>query len=133
MLSLGTFPQSVTSLTVNAGMTIDALQIHNILAQLPNLNDISLSGSLSAMNRNKLSGIGAALTGSFRGRLRLLERHADADVMNMLLEVPTGLHFTQVEVLGVHDCLISTVRLVEACERTLVKLTYSVDVDVYCK
>jgi len=44
----------------------------------------------------------------------------------MLLEIPTGLHFTEVQVLSTHECLLSTVMLAEACFQTLVKLAYTV-------
>jgi len=81
------------------------------------------------MDRDGLRGIGTVLRGEFGGQLQLLrlKRHADTDVMNMLLEVPTGLHFAEVHILGVYECLPPTVRLAEACGKNLVKLTYSVD------
>lgn len=126
ILSLGRFSQSVTSLVISAG-GINVLQIRNILAQLPSLEGLSLSGFLVMMNRDTLRGIGSVLTGNFGGRLRLLKRHAVEDVINMLLEIPTGLHFTEVDILSTCECLVLTVRLAEACGGNLVKLTYSVD------
>lgn len=126
ILSLGAFPQSVTSLAINAGI-VNLLQIRNILAQLQNLNDLSLSRSHVTVDREALPGIGSILRGNFGGRLRLHAKHAAKEVINTLLEVPTGLHFTEVEVIGVPECLVSTVRLAEACGRNLVKLTYSID------
>jgi len=126
ILSFGRLPQSVTSLTINAG-AINVLQIRDILVGLPNLNDLSLSGSLIMASRGVLRGIGTVLRGNFGGRLRLLKRLATTDIMSMLLEVPTGLHFTEVEVRGANECLVPTVRLAEACGRSLVKLAYSVD------
>jgi len=100
--------------------------------QLPNLDDLSLSGSIVTVDRETLAGIGTALRGRFGGRSRLLKRHADNRVVNMLLEVPTGLNFTEVEIRGTHECLLSTVRLAEACCKTLVKLSYTVSAFCEC-
>ena len=117
-------PQSVTSLTINTD-TIALTQIRDVMAQLPNLDDLSLSGSV-VVDRGTLPWMGAILRGRFGGQLRLLKGHANPDVVNMLLEVPTGLHFTEVEVRGTYECLLSTVRLAESCAKTLVKLSYAV-------
>ncbi|KAF9781851.1 hypothetical protein BJ322DRAFT_1078792 [Thelephora terrestris] len=124
----GRLPQSVTSLTINTDIAT-LLEIRDLMAQLPNLNDFALSGSIHGMDGDGLLGIGTVLKGEFGGQLRLLrlKRHADPEVMNMLLEVPTGLHFTEVYILTVYDCLPSTVRLAEACGKNLVKFTYSID------
>ena len=46
---------------------------------------------------------------------------SDMDTVNMLLEIPTGLHFTYVRSWA---CSSSTVRIVEACSKTLVLLVY---------
>ena len=53
---------------------------------------------------------------------------ADEAAMNMLLEIPTGLHFTGVRIYAarIRKCLPSTVRFAEACAKTLMKLSYSV-------
>ena len=123
-------PQSVTSLTVNTDATAFA-QIQGIMLHLPNLNDLSLSGSLVPVDRRTLAGIGTTLSGKFGGQLRLLKGFVDKDIINMLLEVPTGLHFTEVEIRGTSECLIPTVRLAEACANTLVKFSYYVS--YYCK
>ena len=126
ILLLGRLPLSVASLAISAD-SINALQIRNILVQLPNLNDLSLSGSLSTMDKDALRGIGTALRGNFGGQLRLVKKHAVTDVVNMLLDAPTGLNFTEVDVLATHECLLPTKKLSEACGESLVKLTYSVD------
>jgi hypothetical protein len=125
--SLGRLPQFVTSLTLNTG-TITLTRIHDIMVQLPNLDDLSISGSLITVGRDRFPGMGTVLRGRFGGRLQLLKGHADEDIMNMLLEVPTGLHFTGVQIRGTHECLLSTVRLAEACAKTLVKLSYTISV-----
>jgi hypothetical protein len=117
----------VTSLIIDTDM-VTLVQIREVMVQLPNLNDLSLSGSLVAVDRNALSGIGTVLRGRFGGQLRLLNGYADKDVMNMLLEVPTGLHFTEMRIRGTHGSFLSTVRLAEACCKTLVKLSYAVSI-----
>ena len=125
----GRLPRSVTSLTINTNIAT-LLEIRDVMEQMPNLNDLALSGCLAMVDRNRVQGIGTALRGEFGGQLRLfrLKRQADADVMNMLLEVPTGLHFAELHVVSVDGCLLSTVRLAEACGKNLVKLFYSVDI-----
>ena len=119
-------PQSTTSLTVKTDK-IPLVQIRNVMVQLPNLNDLSLSGTSVWVDNNTPPGMGKTLRGRFSGKLRL-EGHAGTDLMNMLLEVPTGLRFTEVEIRSTHECLLSTVRLAEACSRTLVKLSYAVSI-----
>ena len=120
-------PQSVTSLTIGPeAMNTELMQIRNIMAQLPNLNDLSLSGSLGWGRAEVLHGIGTGLRGRFGGQLRLLGGLAREDTLEMLLEIPTGLHFTEVRIESMHGCLISAARLAEACSKTLVKLSYAV-------
>jgi hypothetical protein len=125
ILSLGRLPQSLTSLTIETD-PVTIVQIRDILAQLPNLDNLSLVGFIDAVERRALPGIGTVLRGRFGGRLRLVNGYAEECVMNMLLEVPTGLHFTELHVRGVHESFLSTVRLAEACGKTLVKLSYTV-------
>ena len=122
--SFGRLPQSATTLTVNAN-TATLVQIRDVMVQLPNLNDLSLSGPLVVMDREKLRGIGTALRGKFGGRLQLLNIYAD--IVNMLLEIPTGLHFTNVYIRSVDECLLPAARLAEACGDNLVNLTYTVN------
>ena len=118
-------PHSITSLTVleNAACLH---QIRDIMAQLPNLNSLALSGHILALDRGVQIGIGTVLRGTFGGQLRLLVGYADDDVIHMLMEIPTGLHFTEVQISGMHQHLFSTVRLAEACGENLVKLSYTV-------
>jgi len=94
------------------------------MAQLPNLDSLSLSGDLVPVDRTKLARIGTTLKGRFGGRLQLIGGYVVRDVLEMLLEIPTGLCFTEVDICGMHGCLLSTMRLVEACRTTLVKLSY---------
>ena len=44
----------------------------------------------------------------------------------MLLEIPSGLRFTETQIHCTQECLPSTIRFVEACGETVVKLSYSV-------
>ena len=46
--------------------------------------------------------------------------------MDMLLEIPAGLHFTEAVIVHAPEPLLSIVRLAEARAKTLVKLTYTV-------
>jgi hypothetical protein len=121
-------PQSVTSLTINTDIAT-ILEIRDVIQQLPNLDDLKLLGSPFTIFKDRLRGICTVLRGRFGGELRLnrLKRDADRDAMDMLLEVPTGLHFSEVHILSVHECLLSTVRVTEACGKNLVRLTYSID------
>ena len=117
-------PRSVTSLEVAANTTLQ--QMRDIMAQMPNLNHLSLSGHILARGRGLSVGIGMVLRGTFGGQLRLLEGYADDDVINMLMEVPTGLHFTEVQISCTYQHLFSAGRLVEACGENLVKLSYTI-------
>ncbi|KAF9781852.1 hypothetical protein BJ322DRAFT_249912 [Thelephora terrestris] len=128
MPSSGRLPRSATSLTITRGK-ITLLKIRNVMAQLPNLDSLTISGSLRAMDRKKLQGIGKVLKGKFCGRLQLkrLSKNTDADIANMLLEIPTGLYFTEMDIHGTYYCLLSTAKLVEACAQTLEKLSYAVN------
>jgi len=123
--SLWGLPPSVTSLTIKTDM-FTLVEIRDLLAWLPNLNDLSLSGYFP-VGRVPL-GIGPILRGRFGGGLRLLRGPANEHTANMLLEIPTGLHFTEVEIRCKHKLLPSTARLVDACSKTLVKLLYGITI-----
>ena len=116
-------PRSVTSLEVTANMTLQ--QTRDVMVQLPNLNHLSLSGDIPAWDKGLPVGIGT-LRGGFGGRLRLLDGYADDDVINMLMEIPTGLHFTEVQISCMYQHLLSARGLVEACGKNLVKLSYTI-------
>ena len=125
--SFARLPQSVTSLTISSG-TIALVQIRDFLLQLPNLDDLSLLGSLVMGDRNALPGVGTALRGRFGGQLRLVGEYAGPDAINIFLEVPTGLSFSEVHIHSIYACLSPTVGLAEACGKTLVKLSYGVTI-----
>ena len=96
------------------------------MAQLPNLDDLTLMGSLVKVDRKELLGIGTIVKGRFGGKLKLCGEYAGGDVVNMLLEIPSGLHFTEVLIHCTPDYLPSAVALAEACCKTVVKLSYPV-------
>jgi len=123
--SLYRLPRSVTSLTIEVNVCT-LTYIRDIIAQLPNLDDLSLSESLISMDEDVFPGIGTTLGGRFGGKLALLPVHDTKDFMNMLLEIPTGLRFTEVEIRCTRGCFPLAVRLTEACSETLVNLSYMV-------
>ena len=124
--SLWRLPRSVTTLIINTNV-VTLVDIRNLLAQLPNLDDLLLSGSPTPVDRRRLRDIGTGLRGRFSGRLLLCGGYVDKHVVNMLLGIPTRLHFAEIRVQSMHERLYSTVRLAEACGRTLVRLSYTVD------
>ena len=98
-------PQSVTSLTVTANK-VALPKTRDIVAQLPNLDGLSLLGPHKAVAERALPGIGVTLRGRFGGQLRLVgPGYAGEGVMGIFLEVPTGSHFTEVQVRSTHDHL----------------------------
>ena len=134
-------PQSTTSLTISTNVAT-LLQVQDMLAQLPDLDNLSLSGALVPMyrklpNLDDLSlseilvdnknlpgpGAGMVLRGRFGGVLVLRWGYVDNDVSDMLLEVPSGLHFSEVQIRCARERLPPAVRLAEACSKILVKLS----------
>ena len=78
------------------------------------------------VDRRKLPGNGTVLKVRLGGRLML--RDASEDVVNMLLEIPSGPSFSELEIDCTHHRIPSSaVRLAEACGKTLVKLLLNVD------
>ena len=116
-------PQSVTSLAVDTCVV-------TLTAQLPNLDGLSLSGSPIAVN-GVSPGIGTVLRGRFNGKLILRGGYAGPDIMNMLLDIPSGLHFTEMRIYCPRDYLHLAVRLTEACGKTLTKLSHTAT--IHCK
>ena len=125
----GRLSESVTSLTIVSDAALTIPRIRDVMVQLPNLTDLSISGSLLRVGKDRLEGIGTALRGKFRGRLQLHGKlgRSYMDVVNALLEVQTGLNFTELDLQSIREGLVSTVRLTEACEKSLVKLSYTID------
>ena len=118
-------PRSVTSLEMQVWVNLGQLQ--GLMGMLHNMDDFQLSGCIFETDEGTMPGPqGTALRGGFCGKLRLIDKCANEDVMNMLLGSPTGLHFTEMQVHPRRECLVSTVRLAEACGETLARLRYSV-------
>ena len=122
-------PQSVTSLTIDAA-SFFLEDIRDMMVQLPNLNDLSFVGHVATMDKSTILGIGTALRGRFGGKLRLHRGISYEDTVEMLLEIPTGLRFTELEICGMYESLFA-MKLAKACGKTLVKLTYTAD--LHCK
>jgi len=124
-------PRSVTSLTVTIAITL--VQVRDIVAQLPNLDDLVLT-KFAEEDRTKLPVTGTGLKGTFGGRLILCGPCVREGIINMLLETPSGLHFAELEIYCTRNCLPSSaVRLAEACGKTLVKLSHTVRLHSNCK
>lgn len=124
--SLWRLTQPVTSLTIDTS-SVTLVQVRDIMAQLPNLDNLSLLGFVTPVGGGVLLGIRATVRGRFGGRLLLRGGYTRKEIVNML-EIPSGLHFTEVEIYCARDRLPSTLRLIEACGKTLVKLSYKVPI-----
>ena len=92
--------------------------------QPPNLEDLSLSGP-SILPSALPQGAGPHPGWRFGGQLRLDGGLAENGIINTLLEIPTGLRFTEVTINSMRNRFLSAVRLVEACSRVPVKLSYT--------
>jgi len=123
--SLWKLPQTITSLTINTD-AVTLVQLRDVMAHLPSLDNLSLSGSPIPVDRSTLSGIGTTLRGRFGGKLQLRDNCVHKDVVDLLLGDPTGLRFTEVDICCRQECLLPTARLVQACDKTLVKLSYMI-------
>jgi len=122
-------PRSATSLTIGIGV-ITLVRVRDIMEQLPNLDNLELSASISDVGGGGFPGIGTVLKGRFGGRLML--RDAGEGIVNMLLEIPSGLHFTELDIYcTVNPLPSSAVGLAEACCKTIVKLSHTVG--YHCK
>ena len=117
-------PQSTTSLSIDTDV-VPLIQLRDIVAQLPNLDDLSLTGSLVVMDGSGLPEIGAVLRGRFGGKLPPYREYIDNDVNNMLSEIPSGLRFTEVWTFCTRDRLPRAIRLAEACGDNIVRLSHT--------
>ena len=117
-------PRSVTSLTIDTAM-VTILQVRDIMLQLPNLDDLVLTSDFLA--DRKFPGIRTVPKGKFSGRLLLGGEWVGEDVINMLLEIPSGLRYAKLDIYCTDGPLPSSaVRLAEACCKTLVELSHTV-------
>jgi len=112
-------PQSATSLTIGVD-SITLAQILSIVGELPNLDELSLSGTC-ILNSLLPPETGADPRG---GRLRRVGGHADKGLMKAP-EIPTGLRFAM-KIRCTRNSLLPTVVLAEACSKTLVKLSCTI-------
>ncbi|KAF9781854.1 hypothetical protein BJ322DRAFT_1023172 [Thelephora terrestris] len=116
--SSGGLPQSLDRPLAN-------LEHHAAATQLEQLFVIwaSSHGGAAGCRYGENSGGG----GKFRGRLQLYElERCYTSVVNTLLEVPTGLRFTELDIRASHKYFLSTVSLAEACGESLMRLSYTV-------
>jgi len=120
----GRLPHSTTSLAIDVD-SIAFADILDIMTELPNLDNLSLSGT-HLLNRSSPPEAGTGPKGRFGGRLRIVGGFADESLVDALLEIPTCLRFTEVEIRCTGNSLLSTARLVEGCRKTLVKLSYTI-------
>lgn len=120
-------PKSVTSLSIES-RAVDLVQMRDAMLRLPALDDLSLSGSIAVESSGSSQGLGTVLRARFGGILRVGPESIDKGIVNMLLEVPTGLHFTWVDVHVDRECHSSVARLTEACRGTLARLWYRISV-----
>jgi len=121
-----TLPQPVTSFTIDTNVAT-LVHVRDIMARLPTLNDLSLSGVIPVpVDRDMSLGFGTNLGSRLGGGLLLRGRCTGKGVTDMSPDIPSGLHFTKVEICRIHDCLLPAVRLVEGCGKTLMKLSYVV-------
>jgi len=124
--SLWRLPESITSLTVDASYGVTLAGIWDIMARLPNLNDLSLRGFFIPADRRELLEIGTVPRGGIGGELVLPGVHGNAVATKMMLEILTGSPFSKVEITCAHEYMPLIIRLVEACSKTVVKLTLNV-------
>lgn len=122
--ALGQLPPSIRSVDITFSKVLTA-HIISVMRQLPNLENLSL------MSTEWIGlippGTGKLIQGRLNGKLRLRRRFARCDILNMLMEVPAGPQFTEVEIRDARiDCFPATLRLVRACQGTLRKLHFSI-------
>jgi len=68
------------------------VEIRDVMARLPNLDNLSLLGSPVRVDEDIFLEVGTTLGGRFGGKLVLRPTLSAKDFMNMSLEIPTGFH-----------------------------------------
>jgi len=126
--SLWRLPEYVTSLTIQAPFGgVSLVGIWDIMARLPNLNDLSLWGGVIPADRNALLGIGTVPRGRFGGELVLRDVYSKRrDATIILFKILTGSPFSKVGIDCAREHIPRVIRLVEACSETIVKLSLNV-------
>jgi hypothetical protein len=121
--ALGELPPSIRSVDITFSKVLTA-HIVSVLQQLPNLENISLRSTEWAGMIPP--GAGVLIQSRLGGKLRLRRRFAHRDLLNLLMEIPTGSQFAEVEIRDSSmSCFPATLKLVEACQHTLTKLHFS--------
>ena len=125
--SIGKLPTSIRSLTMKF-VSVTNTQVLQIMGQLPNLDDFSLS---TFKGSDFLDGAGEVLKGRYGGKLELLlmdDFHAS--IVRSLLEAPEGLRFKSVKAFcNAGDDFPVYADLVAACQDTLTDLDISVSAE----
>ncbi|KAF9651761.1 hypothetical protein BDM02DRAFT_545651 [Thelephora ganbajun] len=120
---LGQLPPSTRSVDITFSKVINA-NVISVIRQLPNLDNLSLMST--EWGGPIPPGTGELIKSRLSGRLRLRRQFAHRDILNTLMEVPTGLRFTEVEIRDARmDCFTATLDLVKACQDTLTRLHFS--------
>lgn len=121
--ALGQLPPSIRSVDVTFYEVLTA-HIVSVIQQLPNLVNLSLMNT--RWGGPIPPGTGKLVPGRLSGKLRLRRQFAHRDLLNMLMEVPAGPQFTEVEIRDAWmDCFPASLTLVRACQDTLTKLHFS--------
>lgn len=121
--ALGSLPPSIRSVDITFSKVLTT-HIVSVIQQLPNLDNLSLmsvewGGAIPA-------GTGKLIQSRLNGKLRLRRKLAHRDLLNMLMDVPSGPQFAEVEIRDASmNCFPATLKLVNACEDTLTKLHFS--------
>jgi hypothetical protein len=124
--SIGKLPTSVRSLTMKF-VSVTNAQVFDVMEQLPNLDDFSLS---TFKGGDFPAGAGEILRGRYGGKLELLVEDFHASIVRSLLEAPEGLGFKSIKALcSTGDDLLVYVDLVAACRDTLADLDISVSAE----
>jgi len=121
--ALGQLPPSTHSLDITFSEVLTT-HIISVMQQLPNLNNLSLT---SIKRGGPIPpGTGKFIQCRLSGKLRLRRQSAHQDFLNILMEVPTGPQFVEVEIRDARmDCFPAALKLVRACQDTLTKLHFS--------
>jgi len=125
--SIGRLPTSIRSLTMKF-VSVTNAQVLEIMGQLPNLNDLSLS---TVKGGGSPAGVGEILRGRYSGKLELLlKEDFHASIARSLLETSEGLGFKSIKAFSnTEDDFPVYADLVNACRDTLADLDITVSAE----
>lgn len=124
--ALGQLPPSTRSLDITFTRVLTT-HIISVIQQLPNLDNLSLMSS--EWGGTIPPGAGKLIQSRLSGKLRLRRKFAHRDLLIMLMEVPAGSQFAEVEIRDSSmNCFPAALKLVGACQDTLAKLHFSTHV-----